>query len=580
VLPVILFHTGLGTFSGGFIGVDVFFVISGYLITTIIFTELEEDKFSIINFYERRARRILPALFLVMFASLVCGYFLLMPDEFKNLGQSVVATSLFSNNILLGLTSGYWDMVSEFKPLLNTWSLGVEEQYYIVIPLLFVFLWRFGKISILYLIWMIFSISLCLAIWLVDISPNWVFYALPTRAWEICMGALAAFYLNKYPSIADDFHGLADFLSFAGFVLILSSIFYFDEKDLARGYFLLMPTIGSALIIVFCRSGSFVFSALSNKIIVFIGLLSYSLYLWHQPVFAYLRVYSLERPSSVSLILLLPVIFMLAFFTWKFVEIPFRNKSIIDRKVILKFSLALSVAFIIAGFYLNINYGMAGRVFDEFVSISDMDKRVYNEKAFSYKRTRFAQTSPVKILVIGNSFARDFVNITRESFDVSRVEIIYRDDLAQCINPNLREGVNSLFLEANVIVFASGEYDPVCYGKDIAFALAGNKKIYYIGTKDFGYNLNWIIRLNKIDRSNQFNYISNSFIVSDEKMSKIIPRENFISLLKPTVEDGKIPITDEWGRMLSTDRKHLTKYGAIYFGKKAILNSSYAELFK
>lgn len=125
VLPVILFHAGFETFSGGFVGVDVFFVISGYLITTIITSELEQGNFSIINFYERRARRIMPALFVVMLACYIAGYFLLMPDEFKNLGQSFVSTILFSNNILLAMTSGYWDLASEFKPLLHTWSLGV-----------------------------------------------------------------------------------------------------------------------------------------------------------------------------------------------------------------------------------------------------------------------------------------------------------------------------------------------------------------------------------------------------------------------------------------------------------------------
>ena len=125
VLPVIFFHAGLSIFSGGFVGVDIFFVISGYLITTIILSELQNDKFSIINFYDRRARRILPALFAVMLFCLVTGYFTMMPDEFKNLGQSLIATTAFSNNILLALTSGYWDLASEFKPLLHTWSLGV-----------------------------------------------------------------------------------------------------------------------------------------------------------------------------------------------------------------------------------------------------------------------------------------------------------------------------------------------------------------------------------------------------------------------------------------------------------------------
>jgi peptidoglycan/LPS O-acetylase OafA/YrhL len=148
VVAVIFAHAGFAGFSGGFVGVDVFFVISGYLITFIILGELENGSFTLRNFYERRARRILPALYVVMLTSTVLGFFSLMPDEFKNLGQSLVATSIFANNMLLGLTSGYWDLASDFKPLLHTWSLGVEEQYYVIVPLLLTLFWRFWKSGI------------------------------------------------------------------------------------------------------------------------------------------------------------------------------------------------------------------------------------------------------------------------------------------------------------------------------------------------------------------------------------------------------------------------------------------------
>lgn len=131
VVPVLLFHAGFDTFSGGFVGVDIFFVISGYLITTIIIEDMEQKRFSIVNFYERRARRILPALFLVMLVCIPFSWFWMLPDPLENFGQAIVATTLFSNNILLYITSGYWELASEFKPLLHTWSLGVEEQYYV-----------------------------------------------------------------------------------------------------------------------------------------------------------------------------------------------------------------------------------------------------------------------------------------------------------------------------------------------------------------------------------------------------------------------------------------------------------------
>lgn len=580
VLPVILFHTGFSAFSGGFVGVDVFFVISGYLITKIILEELEQEKFSIVNFYERRARRILPALFLVMFASLVFGYILLMPDEFKNLGQSLVATSLFSNNILLGLTSGYWDLASEFKPLLHTWSLSAEEQYYAIVPILLMFSWRFGKGIIIYLLWVIFIASFLFAIWFVNVSPKWAFYILPARAWEICIGALASLYMLKHDPSAFISRKFIDALSLAGFLLIAFSIVTFDKNVLSPSWPLLVPAIGTVLIIIFCQPESFVFRILGGKIIVFFGLISYSLYLWHQPVFAFLRAYSAEQPKSFDFLVISPLILLLSVLTWKFIEIPFRNRSIIGRKFIFTFSISLSALFVAVGLYLNKNYGMPLRFFDANISIKDMDKRIYNENIFSYKKDGFSNNNLPHILVVGNSYARDFINITIENFDVSRVEIVYRDDFKQCINSYLDKTKVRLFAEADIIIFANGSYDKECYLDDIAYSKTRGKNIFYIGIVDFGYNLNWLARLNKNERRDRMNFIPASAIDAEREMSASIPEGNYISLLKPVLINDMIPITDELGRMLSTDRIHLSKFGALYFGKMAIAASSYAQIFK
>ena len=172
VLPVIFFHAGFDYFSGGFVGVDIFFVISGYLITSIILIQIKKGTFSISDFYERRARRILPVLFFIMMISLSFGYIWMMPDEFKNFGQSLVATSLFSNNILLAITTGYWDLTSEFKPLLHTWSLGVEEQYYVLFPFLLVFSWKYFRGKEVTIIASITALSFLLANWGGDSCTN------------------------------------------------------------------------------------------------------------------------------------------------------------------------------------------------------------------------------------------------------------------------------------------------------------------------------------------------------------------------------------------------------------------------
>jgi peptidoglycan/LPS O-acetylase OafA/YrhL len=196
VLPVILFHAGFETFSGGFVGVDVFFVISGYLITTIILTELEQGKFSLINFYGRRALRILPALFLVMLVCIQFAWFWLLPSDMKGFSQSLVTVSVFASNILFWRKSGYFDTASELKPLLHTWSLAVEEQYYILFPLFLMLFWGRGKRWMLVTLGLVSIASLAVAQWAAYAKPAVAFYLLPTRAWELLIGALAAFYLS------------------------------------------------------------------------------------------------------------------------------------------------------------------------------------------------------------------------------------------------------------------------------------------------------------------------------------------------------------------------------------------------
>lgn len=575
VLPVIFFHAGLSIFSGGFVGVDIFFVISGYLITTIILSELQNDKFSIINFYDRRARRILPALFAVMLFCLVTGYFTMMPDEFKNLGQSLIATTAFSNNILLALTSGYWDLASEFKPLLHTWSLGVEEQYYIIIPMLLLFAWKFFKSKILWMFIFIFFSSLIFAIWFVSISPNIAFYILPTRAWEIALGSIVAVILSKN-IINKNNLSICNLLSLIGLILILISIFTFNNKVLSPSYYLLIPTIGTCLIIIFSNENTLTYKLLSLRPIVFIGLLSYSLYLWHQPIFSFLRIYSIEEPSTNTFLISIVFIFLISYLSLKYIETPFRNKKAVSQKAIFTFAVVGSLFFLAVGLFLNKNYGVPSRVFDPSIKVEDLDKRIYNEKIFSFKKDSFSNDSRKKLLIVGDSFGRDFTNIVLETFNTDNIEIVYTPNLNQCITSK-----EKLYSQSDIIVFAYySEYSKECVDTNIKYVSDNTKKLYYIGIKNFGYNLNWLIRLSGKELANQYNPISDEFINIDINMSNIIPPKNYISLLTPTLKGNKIPITDDQGLMISTDRAHLTKYGAIYFGDKVIKNTSFAQIFE
>jgi len=369
-------------------------------------------------------------------------------------------------------------------------------------------------------------------------------------------------------------------LSCAGFLLISFSLFIFNKNYPSPSFYTLIPTLGAALIILFATKGTLVNRLLSQRIIVGVGLISYSLYLWHQPVFAFSRIYLVNKPSLALNSILIILALMLAYLTYKYIEMPFRNNKSISQKIIIRLSMLFSVIFIIFGIYLNKSYGMAYRVFDSAIKVSDMDKRSYNHRVFEFKKDKFTFIEKRKILVIGNSFARDFINMTNETFDTTNVEIVYRDDLSECFFPFKGDLEENLLESADVIILASGGFSKNCTTKDIFFVTSQHKKIFYIGTKHFGSNLNWLIRLDSKNRPNQYNPLLQATIKEEQEMSQAIPAENFISLIYPISKNGQIPVTDSNGRLLSTDRAHLTKYGAIYFGSHVLSQSPYADFFQ
>ena len=353
VLPVILFHAGFEWFSGGFVGVDVFFVISGYLITTIIISEMAEGKFSIINFYERRARRILPALFFVMAICIPFAWMWLTPLHLKDFGQSLVAVSTFSSNILFWQESGYFDTAAELKPLLHTWSLAVEEQYYILFPVFLMLTWRLGIKWILFILLIVFFTSLGIAQWGAFYSPSATFFLLPTRGWELLIGVFVAFYL-KY-NIHLNSHILNQVLSLFGFGMIVYSIIAFDKETPFPSLYTLIPTIGTGLLILCAVPKTLIHKLLSLKFIVGIGLVSFSAYLWHQPLLVFARHRLLGDVSEFILFALCVVSLLMAWFSWKFVEAPFRNKDIFKRKSIFYSSALMSMIFCALGLFLHVH---------------------------------------------------------------------------------------------------------------------------------------------------------------------------------------------------------------------------------
>jgi len=321
VMPVILFHAGFSVFSGGYVGVDVFFVISGYLITSILIAELEQGRFSIIRFYERRVRRILPALFFVLLACLPFAYMWLLPPQLKDFAQSLVSVVFFGSNVLFWIESGYFESAAELKPLLHTWSLAVEEQYYLIFPMFLLIAWRYGRNRVFWSVVVISAMSLLLAEWGWRNDPDANFYLAPTRAWELLAGSICAF-LTVGRAVKSN-----GILSVIGLAAIVFSVFSFDENTPFPSIYALFPVVGTALIILFATQGTWVARLLSMRVLVGIRLISYSAYLWHQPVFAFARLRSSSEPDHYLMGALAIAALVLAWGTWRWVEQPFRRPT-------------------------------------------------------------------------------------------------------------------------------------------------------------------------------------------------------------------------------------------------------------
>jgi len=341
VVAVVLFHAGLGGISGGFVGVDVFFVISGFLITSIIRREQEKEAFTLAGFYERRARRILPAFFGVLIFCLIAGPLLMRPWDLADLGRSMkYALGSVSNIFFSRVTTDYFGADVETMPLLHTWSLGVEEQFYIVIPLLMLQLARganrdrmrrgvFIAVAIASFAW---------SAWLVQRDRSLCFYLLPSRAWELALGGLLALYPAPAMNAA-----VRNILSSAGLLMILAAVVFFSAATPFPGPTALLPCAGTALVICAGSSGtSAAGRLLGSRPFVFIGLISYSLYLWHWPLFTLAKQLQLRSESWPSWITpaLVVLSFLLGWLSWRFIESPFRCRENWSRRGIFKFSLA------------------------------------------------------------------------------------------------------------------------------------------------------------------------------------------------------------------------------------------------
>lgn len=384
VLSVLFYHANISGFSGGYVGVDVFFVISGFLITSIILREQLDGCFSLTGFYVRRARRLFPALFTMLSISTLFALFLLLPIDLDQFGKSLATAAAFTSNFWFWSEAGYFKDPSELMPLLHTWSLAVEEQFYLIFPLLLMSIGTYFARRYIIVIALIFTLSLALSAYFVNRAPDASFFLLPFRFWELLTGSLLAIFLVLRPNLA---HAAGRFLreiiGLVGLGMVSYSIYRLDDSTPFPGVAALIPCLGTMLMIYAgCGGKSFFRSLLSVRPMVFVGLISYSLYLWHWPVLVFMKQYFVRPLNSLETGFALLLSMLLAYLSLRFVEQPFRkpratgtNISINHKsKSVFAFSSFCVLTLFGAGALLGKLDGIPSRMSESAVEIASYSK--------------------------------------------------------------------------------------------------------------------------------------------------------------------------------------------------------------
>ena len=425
ILLVVIFHAFPKFLRGGFIGVDIFFVISGYLITSIIFKQQSQNNFSLLDFYSRRIKRIFPSLIVVLTFALVAGWYILLENEYEILGKHIAASSVYISNFVLQSESGYFDIDSELKPLLHLWSLAIEEQFYLIFPLLLIFGARF-RVNPLVIISTCLGISFLLNVLQIDDKPTEVFFYPTSRAWELLIGSLIA-YLSIHSIGKKQAEKLSNWLAWFGVLLILTAWIFLNSKNiLFPSWWALMPTIGAACLIFAGETAWFNRKILASRVAVFIGLISYPLYLWHWVLLSFIRITEIEKPKAFLLLSVLIASIILAWLTYYFVEknMRFQKSKLVSAGLLICLLLIGSVGYVVkqqngfSGRYLlNPNWiegDIGNDVYQNKGLISDkkcVDK--YTKVVYEqFPKNEFCliqdDHSPPSVLLLGDSHANHF----------------------------------------------------------------------------------------------------------------------------------------------------------------------------
>ncbi|WP_312935263.1 acyltransferase family protein [Pseudomonas sp.] len=476
VIPVVLFHFGFDAFSGGFVGVDVFFVISGFLITSILLRDISAGRFSFVDFWARRARRIIPALSVVILATLALGWLLLTAKDFSELGRTVRYQSLFVSNLLFMREHGYFEPASDLKPLLHTWSLAVEEQYYILFPLIMVVMVRFFR-HWRWLLLGVLLVSFGLNLACVEHKPAFTFFSLPTRAWELLCGAMLAVLPAPRRAVRP---WVYQAVGLSGMLAVLLAVFTFDRSTLFPGWAALLPVLGTtALIWSGAQGPGPAARLLSLKPLVWVGLLSYSLYLWHWPVYVYANTLSIDGIQPLEAVGWMGLALTMAWLSLRYVELPFREKRLLaGRTAILAGGLAVIVVLVTLGSAIRSADGVPGRL---------------SGKALEYAQAREWRAGQMNCMTVMPSSSIDEACLIGAEHAKPPTQVFWGDSHAAALMPAIERNVRDE--GRSVWLFSMGGCPPILSDELRAHCKDFNQqamdRILSLGIRDVVLASNW-----------------------------------------------------------------------------------------
>lgn len=580
---------------GGFLGVDIFFVISGYLITLIILRELQIGRFTIRGFYERRARRILPILLTVLLSCLPFAWLFMLPKAVEEFTGSVLSTLAFGSNFWFWQESSYWSEAAEYKPLLHTWSLALEEQYYVLFPLLLIVLWRLGARSIIPVFLLIFMASLTLAQLRVASDPDRAFYLLLPRMWELIGGAILAVLEIRRGRTSSAW--LESTMPWVGLMLVCAPIFLF-HRDLAwPSYMTLIPVVGTMMVIWYTKPRHSVALLLRWKPIAGIGLISYGLYLWHFPIFAFARIKG-PWPSQVEMLGYILLALALSVLTYFVIEKPFRNRRVIELRTFVPIMLVATLLVLGPSAYAFLNNGLWGRYSDKQLQMLGLeeDKASYQDYVLNFAKTKrvadsFSDEDDANdLLVLGDSYAADFLNALNEGGFLEGLETLAYKISSDCMNvpessdyrahlkpkdvdfckdvvrvghPALAGRIRDaefVLLVSAWMEYTSGQLDELL----AAVQAATDAEVLIVGRKQFG-------RMNSLELaalSEQEFREKRQINPSHVQWKELVPdavKGNYLDLHRLFCGDNdSCPVATPAGRLISYDGGHLTRDGALH----------------